>query len=225
MPWSMSNIIVSSIIWFIFIFNLIHFFYSFADEEGHHSPPESPIAHARKQQDYPPHCTALLVLGQSFVHVLIVRKQLITPFPLKQQSPLLPKMEYFPYSNSDYYKLVLMCIVFIIIGTHGSRNHLIVTTHIMRLHLGITPTGLPGLQTVASLSISRLFEWCLFTHCSWPLEKAGIKWLHLIPYTRRECQSKPSRWKKKLFLCQHTSDEFEQKVWNHLLATTATHCI
>ena len=33
--------------------------------------------------------------------VLIVRKQLITPFPLKQQSPLLPKMEYFPYSNSD----------------------------------------------------------------------------------------------------------------------------
>ena len=39
-----------------------------------------------------------------FVHVLlvlIVRKQLITPFPLKQQSPLLPKMEYFPYSNSD----------------------------------------------------------------------------------------------------------------------------
>ena len=77
------------------------FFYFFADEEGHHSPPESPIAHARKQQDYPPHCTTART-WPVFVHVLIVRKQLITPFPLKQQSPLLPKMEYFPYSNSDY---------------------------------------------------------------------------------------------------------------------------
>ena len=30
------------------------FLNSSVDEDGHHSPPESPIAHARKQQDYPP---------------------------------------------------------------------------------------------------------------------------------------------------------------------------
>ena len=34
------------------------FLNSSVDEDGHHSPPESPIAHARKQQDYPPPYTA-----------------------------------------------------------------------------------------------------------------------------------------------------------------------
>ena len=35
-------------------FDLFVFLNSSVDEDGHHSPPESPIAHARKQQDYPP---------------------------------------------------------------------------------------------------------------------------------------------------------------------------
>ena len=99
-----------------------------------------------------------------------------TAVPLVTKDGILPLFKF---------RLILQTIVFIIGMFRSEYNPHKCGFSISR---SITPnhgSDQPGLWTVASLSISRLFEWCLFTHCSWPLEKAGIKWLHLIPYQKR----------------------------------------
>ena len=99
-----------------------------------------------------------------------------TAVPLVTKDGILPLFKF---------RLILQTIVFIIGMFRSEYDPHKCGFSISR---SITPnhgSDQPGLWTVASLSISRLFEWCLFTHCSWPLEKAGIKWLHLIPYQSR----------------------------------------
>ena len=96
-------------------FDLFFFLNSSVDEDGHHSPPESPIAHARKQQDYPPPytapqcsylaslctCTTCTYCPKAANHAISPK----TAVPLVTKDGILPLFKF---------RLILQTIVFII---------------------------------------------------------------------------------------------------------------